>query len=54
MDQFLHVRLKEHQRHILVEDQDKSAAAEHSTDQGHHIQFHILTTGTRYMDHIVR
>jgi predicted GIY-YIG superfamily endonuclease len=51
------IRLKEHQRHIRLEHPDKSAIAEHSIDQAHHIQFHnasILATKTRYMDRIVR
>jgi hypothetical protein len=51
------IRLKEHQRHIRLDHPDKSAVAEHSIDQGHHIQFHnafILATKTRYMDRIVR
>jgi hypothetical protein len=50
-------RLKEHQRYIRLEHPDKSAIAEHIVDLGHRIQFHktsILTTKTRYMDHIVR
>jgi hypothetical protein len=51
------IRLKEHQPHIRLEHPDKSAVAEHSIDQGHHIQFHgssILATKTKYMDCIVR
>jgi hypothetical protein len=51
------IRLKEHQRHIRLEDPDKSAVAEHTIDQGHRIQFHdasILATKTRYMGRIVR
>jgi hypothetical protein len=51
------IRLKEHQRHIRLKHPDKSAIAEHSIDQGHHIQFHnssILATKTRYMYRIVR
>jgi hypothetical protein len=53
----MEIRLKEHQRHIRLEYPDKSAVAEHSTDQGHRIQFHnssILATKTKYMDRIVR
>jgi hypothetical protein len=53
----VYIRLKEHQRHIHLEHPDKLAIAEHSIDQGHHMQFHnssILATNTRYMDHIVR
>jgi hypothetical protein len=49
--------IKEHQRHIRLEHADSSAAAEHTTDQGHRIQFHncsILATKSRYMDRIVR
>jgi hypothetical protein len=45
------IRLKEHQQHIQL-DSYKSAIAEHSIGQGHHIQFHnttILTTKARYM-----
>jgi hypothetical protein len=51
------IRLKDHQRHIRLEHPDKSAIAEHSIDQGHHIQFHsssISATKTRYVDRIVR
>jgi hypothetical protein len=51
------IRLKEHRRHIQLEHLDKSAIAEYSINQGHHIQFHnssILATKTRYMDRIVR
>jgi hypothetical protein len=51
------VRLKEHQRHICLEQPDKSAVAEHSVDFGHHIRFHntsVLATKTQYMDRIVR
>jgi hypothetical protein len=51
------IRLKEDQRHIRLENPDKSDVAEHSIDQGHRIQFHnssILATKTRYMDSIVR
>jgi hypothetical protein len=42
---------------FLVEHSDKSAVAEHSTDQGHRIQSHyssILANKTRYVDRIVR
>jgi hypothetical protein len=51
------ISLKEHQGHIRLEHLDKSALAEHSIDQGHHIQFHkasVLATRTRYVDRIVR
>jgi hypothetical protein len=51
------IRLKEHQRHIRLKHPDKSAVAEHSIDQGHHIQFHnssILVTKIRYLDRIVK
>jgi hypothetical protein len=47
------IRLKEHQLHI----QAKSAVAEHSIHQGHHIHFHSSSTDakkTRYMDSIIR
>jgi hypothetical protein len=53
----LWTRLKEHQWHIILEHPDKSAVAEHSINQRHHIQFRnssILATKTRYMDHSVR
>jgi hypothetical protein len=49
------ITLKEHEQHIPLDYEDKTAIAEHSIDQGHHIQFHntsILATNTRYMDHI--
>jgi hypothetical protein len=51
------IRLKEHQRHIRLQNPDKSAVAEHSIDQGYRIKFHnssILAKKTRYMDRIVR
>jgi hypothetical protein len=51
------IRLKEPQWNIRLQHPDKSAVAEHSIDQGHHIQLHnssILATKTRYMDRIVR
>jgi hypothetical protein len=51
------IRLKEHQWHIRLEHPDKSTVAEHSINQGHHIQFHnssILATNARYMDRIVK
>jgi hypothetical protein len=51
------IKLKEHQRHIRLEHLDELAIAEHSINQGHHIQFYsfsILAMETRYMDHIVR
>jgi hypothetical protein len=51
------IRLKEHQRHIILEHPEKSAVAEHNIDQGNCIPFHsssILATKTRYMDRIVR
>jgi predicted GIY-YIG superfamily endonuclease len=50
-------RLKKHQQHTRLEHPNKSAVAEHSIDQGHHIQFHnssILAMKTSYMDCIVR
>jgi hypothetical protein len=50
------IKLKEHQRHIILEHPDKSAVAEHNIDQGHRIQFHnscIHAMKTRYMDRIV-
>jgi hypothetical protein len=51
------IRLKQHQWHIWLEYLDKLVRAEHSIDQGHHIQFQnssILATETRYMYCIVR
>jgi hypothetical protein len=50
-------KLKEHQRHIRLEQPDKSAVTEHSVDLGHHIQFHntsALAMKIQYMDLIVR
>jgi hypothetical protein len=50
-------RLKEHQRHICLEQPYKSAVAEHSVDLGRHIQFHntsVLATKTQHMDGIVK
>jgi hypothetical protein len=51
------VRLKEHQRHIRLEQPDKSVVAEHSIKEGHRILFHnasILNTNARYMGSIVK
>jgi hypothetical protein len=45
-------RLKEHQLHIHLEHQGKSAMVVHSVDLGHRIQFHntyILATMTQYI-----
>jgi hypothetical protein len=46
------LRLKEHQRTVELEHLEKSAVAEQSIDQGHHIQFctsSVLATKHRYM-----
>jgi hypothetical protein len=51
------IRLKEHQRHIRLENPEKSAVAEHGFNQGHRISFHnasILGMSNRHMDRIVR
>jgi hypothetical protein len=51
------IRLRDHQWHTWLKHPDKSAVTKHSISQGHCIQFHsasILTTKTRYIDHIVR
>jgi hypothetical protein len=55
--QCMDIKLKEPQRQIRKEHPDKSATAEHSTDQSHCIQFHnasILATKIIYMYCTVR
>jgi hypothetical protein len=57
MGRSMDIRIKEHQRHLRLDHPDKSAVVEQSIDQGHRIQFHnasLLSTKTRYMDHIVK
>jgi hypothetical protein len=50
-------RLKEHHRHIRLENPDKLAVAEPNVNWRHHIQFHnayILAIKTLYMDNTVK
>jgi hypothetical protein len=49
-------RLKEHQRHLRLEQPDKPAVAEHSIELDHRIQFRntaILASKSRYLDRII-
>jgi hypothetical protein len=51
------IRLKDHQRHIRLEQPDKAAVSERSVNLGYHIQIDnncILATRTRYMGHVLR
>jgi predicted GIY-YIG superfamily endonuclease len=50
-------RLKEHRRHVRLNQPERSAVAELSLSTYHHIDFHgasKLGTATRYMDRLVR
>jgi hypothetical protein len=53
----IEARLKEHRRHVLLNQPERSAVAEHSLTTYHRIDFHDaskLKTATRYMDRLVR
>jgi hypothetical protein len=53
----IETRLKEHRRHVRLNQPERSAVAEHSLTTYHRINFDSaskLGTATRYMDHPVR
>jgi hypothetical protein len=54
---FIEIMVKEDQRHIRLEQPDKSAVAEHSIERDHCIELQdttVLYPTTRYMDHMIR
>jgi len=52
----IHLRIKEHDRHIRLAQTDKSAVAEHSFSHGHIIRLHdtkLLSAQTGYVDRLI-
>jgi hypothetical protein len=55
--QTIEARLKEHRRHVRLNQLEKSAVAEHSITTSYHINFDGTTKlgmATKYMDHLVK
>jgi hypothetical protein len=53
----IETRMKEHQRHVRLGQQDKSAVAEQSINLGHRIKLQdtaMLSTKATYMDRMIR
>ena len=55
--QSIHIRIKEHSRHIRLAQTEKSAVADHSISQFHEVKLQdteLLSAKTGYMDRFIR